>query len=93
MINLIVTRHTGLLAYLIEIGLARPGVAVIAHATSDQVRGQRVAGVLPHSLSCLTESFTEIPLTLPVHLRGEELTLEQVREFASPPVTYCVERV
>lgn len=90
MIDLIVTRHPGLVEYLREVGLADAETTVITHATPDAVRGKRVCGVLPHALSCLCESFTEVPLALPPELRGVELTLEQVRQYAGTPVTYRV---
>lgn len=93
MIDLIVTRHPGLVEYLREIGLASENVQVVSHASAENVAGRRVCGVLPHSLSCLCESFTEVPLSLPPELRGAELTLEQVRQYAGAPVTYKVRRV
>lgn len=89
--NLIITRHPGLVSYLQEIGLADASTEVLGHATPDNVRGKHVCGVLPHSLSCLCASFTEVPLALPAELRGVELTLEQVRQYAGAPVTYRVE--
>jgi len=89
-IDLIVTRHQGLLALLQEKGLATDETVVVAHATAAEVTGKRVCGVLPHSLSCLCESFTEIPLSLPAELRGRELTAEEVRQYAGEPVTYIV---
>ena len=91
-ITTIITRHPGLVEYLKEIGLADATTTVLAHATPENVRGKHVCGVLPHSLSCLAESFTEVPLTLPPELRGMELTLEQVRQYAGDPVTYRVVR-
>lgn len=89
-IDLVVTRHPGLLAYLKEMGLATTETASILHATPEEVTGKRVCGVLPHSLLCLCESFTEIPLDLPLELRGKELTLEDMRKYASTPVTYRI---
>ena len=89
-IELVVTKHPGLVEYLREIGLADAETKVISHATPEEVRGKRVCGVLPHSLSCLCETFTEVPLALPQELRGEELTIEQVRQYAGPPTTYRV---
>lgn len=89
-IDLIVTRHPGLVEYLRELGLATDEVVVVSHATPENVAGKRVCGVLPHNLSCLCESFTEVPLNLPPELRGVELTLEQVRLYAGKPVTYTV---
>lgn len=90
-LELIVTRHPGLVTYLREVGMADEETIIVAHATPDVVRGKRVCGVLPHSLSCLCDTFTEVPLDLPQELRGTELTVEQVRQFARPAVTYRVE--
>lgn len=92
-LDLVVTRHPGLVAYLKEIGLAPEGVEVVSHATAGNVAGKHVCGVLPHSLSSLCASFTEVPLALPPELRGTELSLEQVRQYAGRPVTYRVEVV
>jgi hypothetical protein len=86
-IDLVVTKHPGLVEYLREIGLADAETKVISHASAEDVRGKRVCGVLPHSLSCLCETFTEVPLSLPQELRGAELTIEQVRQYAGPPTT------
>lgn len=93
MIELIVTRHTGLVEYLIQEGLVQEGVEVISHASPEAISGKHVCGVLPHSLSCLCASFTEVPLFLPAELRGKELTVEQVREFAQPISIYQVTKV
>ncbi|NCD42196.1 MAG: hypothetical protein EOL88_08910 [Bacteroidia bacterium] len=92
-IEIIVTRHAALIKYLKEIGLATDNTIVVSHATPDVVRGKNVLGVLPHSLSCLTETFTEVPLNLPPEMRGKELTLEDMRKYSSDPVTYVVTRV
>ncbi len=88
--KLIVTRHNGLVEYLKEEKIVGDNVEVIAHASPEAVTGRHVIGVLPHSLSCLTASFTEIPLRLPPELRGKELTAEDVRKYAGKPVTYIV---
>lgn len=90
-LDLVVTRHPGLVEYLREIGLAGAETVVVPHATPDMVRGKCVCGVLPHSLSCLCQSFTEVPLNLPQQLRGAELTVEQIRQYAGAPITYRVE--
>ena len=92
-IDLVVTRHAGLVSYLQEIGLASEEVEVFAHASPEIVAGKNVCGVLPHALSCLCKTFTEIPLNLPPELRGMELSLEQVRQYASAPVTYTIRKV
>ena len=89
----VVTRHAGLIQYLEEIGLIDSTAEVIGHATPEQVVGQNVIGVLPHSLSCLCNTFTEVPMNIPAELRGKELTLEQMRQYGSTPVTYMVQRI
>ena len=90
--EIVVTRHPCLVDYLKETGLTSHDVRVVTHAGPDDVRGKNVCGVLPHSLSCLTASFTEVPLSLPAELRGVELTLEQIKRYAKPAVTYIVRR-
>lgn len=89
-IDLVVTRHPGLVEYLRELGLVDENVEVINHASPEVVAGHHVCGVLPHSLSCMTSMFTEIPLNLPAELRGKELTLEDMRQYSSKPITYKV---
>jgi len=90
-VDLIVTRHPGLVEYLRELGVVAEGVEVIDHATPEAVAGRHVCGVLPHSLSCLTASFTEVPLWLTLSFRGKEMDLETLRKVAGSPVTYKVE--
>ena len=90
LIDLVVTSHPGLVEYLRELGMVETGVEIISHATPEAVTGKNVCGVLPHNLSCLCETFTEVPLSLPAEMRGKELTLEQVRLYAGKPVTYTV---
>ncbi len=92
-IDLVITRHQGLVDYLLEEGLITPQTQVVAHATPELVRGKNVLGVLPHSLSCLCKSFTEIPLALPQELRGKELTREDIRKYAGKPATYVVRKL
>lgn len=90
---LVVTRHMSLVDYAMEIGLIDSSAEVVSHVTAEIVKDRHVLGVLPHSMSCLTLSFTEIPLSLPAELRGTELTIEQLRQYAGQPVTYKVEKV
>jgi len=89
-ITTVITRHPAMVEYLILTGIADASSEVLAHATPENVRGKNVCGVLPHSLSCLTASFTEVPLAVPAELRGVELSLEQIRQYAGPAVTYRV---
>lgn len=90
----IVTRHNALVEYAIEIGLVNENeVEVISHATPENVAGKDIIGILPHHLSCLTNTFTEIPMNIPSDLRGKELNIEQMRMYASQPITYKVVKI
>lgn len=92
MIDIIVTRHKGLVEFLKEEKLVTDNVKVVLHATEEDVKNKHVIGVLPRALSCLTASFTEIPLEIPYRFRGTELSVNQIREFAGEPVTYSERR-
>ena len=88
--KLVVTRHAGLIQYLLEIGLISKDDEIVAHATVENVRGKDIVGVLPLSLACYANTVTEVPLALPQELRGTDLPLEAVRSYAGKPVTYVV---
>jgi len=90
MFDLVVTRHSALVQHLRNLGLCDDATQVVSHVTPELVRNKHVCGVLPHSLSCLTKTFTEVPMNLPAELRGVELTLGQVQKYAGDPVTYRV---
>lgn len=89
-IDMIVTRHAALREYLIEIGIATAETPVVAHATAEALKGKRVVGVLPLHLASAAETVTEIPMAIPPELRGQELSLEQTRQYAGAPRTYRV---
>lgn len=80
-VDLIVTRHAALKAYLIEKGVADETTPVLPHASAEQVRGKRVAGVLPIHLVAETSSFTTVELALPLEMRGRELSLDDMRRY------------
>lgn len=90
--EIVITRHPALVAYLQEIGMVDDGVRVITHATPADVRGKHVIGVLPLRLAALAASVTEVTLDIPAELRGQELTLDQIRQYAGEPATYVVAR-
>ena len=89
--SIVVTRHPALVTYLIEIGLVPEGTPIVAHATVDDVMGKNVFGVPPLRLAVHARRVIEVPLDIPAEMRGVELTLEQVREYASTPVAYIVQ--
>tara|TARA_R110000765_G_C18468720_1_gene550838 strand:+ start:210 stop:509 length:300 start_codon:yes stop_codon:yes gene_type:complete len=88
--TLIVTRHPALIDYLISDGLATADTPTVSHVTPDDVRGKHVIGVLPMHLASLAESITEIPLDIPADMRGKELSLADMRNYARRAVTYVV---
>lgn len=88
----VVTRPPALVEYLTEQGVVPAGVEVVTHATAEQVRGRHVFGVLPLHLAAEARRVTEVPLHVPAELRGVELTLTQVRQFAGPLTSYVVFR-
>jgi len=92
-IDIVVTRHPALVEYLREQGLVGEDVKVLSHASKEDVQDKNVLGVLPHSLSCLTKSFTEIPLHLTADMRGKELSVEDIRKIAGKPATYIVRKI
>ena len=91
--TVIVTRHAGLLAYLVSEGIAPPDAPVITHATPEDVTGKHVIGVLPLNLACFAAKVTEIPITMPEEYRGRELTVDELRQFAGEPRTFHVREI
>lgn len=88
--DLVVTRHQGLVDFLIHEGIIPEGVRVVAHATAEDVQYKHVIGILPLRLAALAASVTEATLELPLELRGAELTEAQVRECYRGLATYTV---
>ena len=68
-------------------------VRVIESATPDDVRGRRVVGVLPLHLAAEAAEVVNIAINTPIELRGVELSLAQVRQYATPHAVYRVERI
>lgn len=89
---LVITRHPALIEYIKEIGLVDGTAEIVAHASPELVRDRDVIGVLPHSLSVLTNTFTEVPMVLPAELRGQELSIDDMHKYSGEPVTYIVSK-
>lgn len=91
---LVVTRHKGMLEYLVYMGYIPSDSRSITHVTDPSViKGRIVWGVLPHSLSSLCSVFCEVPLNLPPEYRGKELSMEEMARFAGPAKYYQVKAV
>ena len=92
--KIIVTRHPALLQFLTECGEVDEGTAVLAHVSDPSaLEGAHVYGILPLDLAARCGKVTAVTLRVPVELRGVELTLEQVREYAGELATYKVEKL
>ena len=93
-IDLIVTRHQGLVEFLREKGLVSKTCKVISHVTDEKVlAGRVVAGVLPLSLAVYCATFIEVSLDLPSEMRGKELTCAQVKKYATDVVSYDMDEL
>jgi ABC-type hemin transport system substrate-binding protein len=88
--TVIVTRHAALVEYLLAEGIVPNNTPVLSHASPEAITGKHVIGILPLSLAALAAKVTVVPLSLPPELRGVELTIEQVRQYAGSPETYRV---
>lgn len=86
----VVTQHRALIQHLKEIGLIDDDVKVIAHASDQDVEGKHVIGVLPIHLAAKATRYTNVAILVPKELRNTELTLDQVRRYATKPVTYVI---
>ncbi len=91
--EIVVTRHPALVELLRERGVVQGTPEVISHATPEAVSGARVIGVLPLHLAALAAEVVSVSVNVPAELRGSELSLEQLREYAGEPETYRVERI
>lgn len=95
--DVIVTVHPALAQHLVESGTAPPGTPVVAHATTDSVRGRHVLGGVSHHFASLAKSVTACGMRLEAqdHAalgRGEALSIERVRQVAMPLQTYMVRK-
>ena len=93
MTKVIITRHTGLIPLLIEMGLATQDTPVLSHATAQDVAGKDVIGVLPLWLASQAKTVTEVTLNIPADLRGVELTVDQCRDYTTGVSTYTVNKI
>ena len=81
---LVVTRHKALVDLLREKGIIS-GV--------DDVQGRDVVGNLPLHLAARCHTITSVAMSVPLEMRGRELTLDELREVYRGVHTYRVEEV
>ncbi|MDW8345353.1 MAG: CRISPR-associated protein Csx16 [Bacteroidia bacterium] len=93
-VDIVVTRHRGLIDYLRQQGFDVDGAIVIDHVTDPNILvGRHVVGVLPMHLASLCTSITVVDLNLPQDLRGADLSADQVAQYATGISTYRVIRL
>lgn len=80
-IELLVTRHNGVLNLFRESGMIKKDCRIIRHAHVHDVMGKHVAGIIPVPLASYCASYTAIEIQYPPELRGMELTEEEVRRY------------
>lgn len=86
----VVTRHSALVEWLKMQGLITGDEPVVEHATSNDVRGKHVIGVLPLHLAAEAASVTVVDLDLPPEKRGEELSVADMDLYVVSITTYRV---
>lgn len=87
--DILITRHQGLVDFLLEQG--HEFGLVISHVTAPAVLdGKDVIGVLPVHLAARCETFSELTLEIPAELRGVDLSRDQVAEFQRGIRTYKI---
>ena len=92
--EIVITRHSTLVEYLRELGLVDNNVKVLTHVSNiNEIKGKNVAGILPLHIACEVNAILVIPLNIPSDLRGLELSLEQIKQFAGAPTWYKVQRL
>lgn len=88
--NVIITRHAGLLEWLKLHGVDTDRV-VTGNATVEDVRGADVYGILPLWLAAEANSVTEVSMPgLPFEMRGKEYSAAQMDEWGAHLVRYEV---
>ena len=91
--KLVVSRHKALVDYLKERGYVDESVEVLSYARVEDVQGKHVFGILPYWLASRAEMLTEIMMRVPQDKRGVELTLDEIRFYATRARTYTVREV
>ncbi|RVT47822.1 CRISPR-associated protein Csx16 [Rheinheimera sediminis] len=91
----LVSRHSGATAWIEQQGIAIDHK--VSHLDADAVQsGDTVVGTLPiHMVAALNERgiyYVHLELNIPAHLRGQELTLQQMTEVGVSLVAYKAER-
>ena len=71
----------------------KPDCDYMEHAGVDDVQGRDVVGNLPLHLAARCHTITSVAMSVPLEMRGRELTLDELREVYRGVHTYRVEEV
>lgn len=87
--DLLLTRHQGLIDWLIHKKIVSPEIKVLPHAAYPEVvKDLHVIGVAPLWLAAECKSFTEIRLDIPSEARGKELSMDDLDKYIHSINTY-----
>lgn len=88
-VDLVITRHAGLIEFLKNRGFNLDDTQVVAHVADPSILdGKVVVGVLPVSLAVRCDVFIEVALDMPAEMRGKELSAEQTEEYCKGVFAY-----
>ena len=80
--------------FLLDLGIITPGnYDVVDRATKKMVVDKHVIGNLPLHLAARCHTITSVAMSVPLEMRGRELTLDELREVYRSVHTYRVEEV
>lgn len=83
-VDLLITRHPAFTEYLKDLGFSWG--KEVAHASPGELSGKTVlTSGMPLHLGAKCKHIITVPLDIPADLRGQELNIEQVREYATEP--------
>lgn len=68
-------------------------IDVLTHATPDDVRGNRVIGVLPEELSSLCAEYWKLSMNVPPGMRGKEISCADMERLGCSVKRYEVKEV
>jgi len=87
MTTIIITRHPGALKWIYR-HTGFKDVKHIQHASEADIRGNRVIGTLPVHLAAMAGEYWHLTMDIPPHLRGKELSCEQMEQLGCKIVCY-----
>ena len=88
--KVIVVRHPAMATLYVEQGLCPSDTPILQFANIEDVRGKDLFGVVPLHLAAHANSVTEIPIVAGRNTRNIIHDVNQLRQYARPPVRYRV---